>query len=134
MGQHRNILFVKQKLLNGLSTLNSGNLKSPRTLTCLSVWFGLEFNTDAISCAVACTQVEHHMQLCLAATIRFERLITIARSEPLLAEAASQLMHESWTNLVCHLANHSDLNCVDCGWHGELVATLIIMQACDAVS
>jgi len=74
------------------------------------------------------------MRLCLAATTGFDRLITIAASEPLLAEAASQLMHESQTSPVRHLANHSDLNCVDHGWRGELVAALIIMQARDAAS
>ncbi len=74
------------------------------------------------------------MRLCLAVTTGFERLITIAGSEPLLAEAASQLMHESRTNPVRHLANHSDLNCVDRGWRGELVAAMIIMQARDTAS
>jgi hypothetical protein len=72
------------------------------------------------------------MQPCLAATTGFETLITLAGSEPLLAEAASQIMHESLTNPVRHLADHSDLNCVDRGRRGELVAALIIMQARDA--
>jgi hypothetical protein len=74
------------------------------------------------------------MQLCLIATTRFERLITLARSEPLLAEAASELMRNTLMkmNLMRHLAQHSDLHCINCGWHRELVAALIIMQAHDA--
>jgi hypothetical protein len=72
------------------------------------------------------------MRLCLAVTIGFERLITLAGSEPLLAEAASQLMRDSRMNPVRHLADHSDLNCVDRGRRGELVAALIVMQARDA--
>jgi hypothetical protein len=41
-------------------------------------------------------------------------------------------MRDSLMNPVPHLAEHSDLNCVDRGRRGELVATLIIMQARDA--
>ena len=123
-------LFAKQKLLNGQSSLINGN--GPGSLACLSVRFALEFNADSISRDVTCIQVERHMRLCVAATTGFERLVTIAGSEPLLAEAASQLMRESLAKPVRHLANHSDLNCVDRGRRGELVAALIIMQARDA--
>ena len=123
--------FAKQKLLNGVSTLDG----SPsRSLACLCVRFALEFNADAMSREVACTQVEQHMRLCLAATAGFERLVTIAGSEPLLAEAASQL---TWGNLkkpVDHLANHLDLDCIDRGRRGELVAAMIVMQARDEAS
>jgi hypothetical protein len=74
------------------------------------------------------------MRLCLAATTGFERLITLAGSEPLLAEAASELIRHSLMNPVRHLADHSDLNCIDRGRRGELVASLIIMQARDAAA
>jgi hypothetical protein len=83
---------------------------------------------------VACKQVKRHMRLCLAATTVCETFITFSGSEPLLAEAASELMHDSMVNLVCHLANHSDLHCVDHGQRGELVAALILMQARDKAS
>ena len=53
-------------------------------------------------------------------------------SEPLLAEAAYKLMNGSGTNAVRHLAEHADLNCIDRGRRGELVAALLIMQAYDA--
>ncbi|KAM6489485.1 hypothetical protein JOM56_015042 [Amanita muscaria] len=125
--------FVKQKLLNGPSTLDVDN--APGILACLSVRFALEFNADWISSRVARTQVERHMRLCVAATPGLERLITLAGSEPLLAEAAYELMHPSignQANPVKYLAAHSDLNCVDRGQRGELVAALVIMQARDA--
>ena len=137
-GKRRNFSSAKQKLLNGpppLVITDSSNKRvanGPGTLACLSVRFALEFNADSISRAVACTQVERHMRLCLAATTGFERLITLAGSEPLLAEAASQLMRDSLINPVRHLAEHSDLNCIDRGRRGELVAALIVMQARDA--
>ena len=41
-------------------------------------------------------------------------------------------MNETQSSPVHYLENHSDLNGVDCGLRGELVATLLVMQACDA--
>jgi uncharacterized protein YwbE len=122
--------FAKQKLLDGGSELKQGD--GPGSLACLSVRFALEFDADSSSRDVACKQVERHMRLCLASTTGFERLIMLAGSEPFLAEAASQIMRLSGVNPVHHLANHSDLHCVDRGRRGELVAALIIMQARDA--
>ena len=58
--------------------------------------------------------------------------MALAGSEPLLAEAAYELMKGTQLNPVRHLASHSDLNCVDRGRRGELVAALLIMRACDA--
>jgi hypothetical protein len=122
--------FAKSKLLDCRTSLIKGD--DSGSLACLSVRFALKFNADATSRDVTYTQVERHMRLCLAATTGFERLITIAGSEPLLAEAASQIMAGCLVNPVRLLANHSDLNCVDRGGRGELVAELIVMQARDA--
>jgi hypothetical protein len=92
--------FAKQKLSDGWFTLDAANLAG--SLACLCVRFGLEFNADENSRRVACTQVERHMRLCLVATTGFETLITIAGSEPLLAEAASQIMGGSLARPVHH--------------------------------
>jgi hypothetical protein len=124
------MLFAKEKLLIGRSRLVDGD--GPGSLACLSVRFALEFNADSISRDVTCKQVERHMRLCLAATTGFSRLITLAGSEPLLAEAAWQLMRDSSAKPVRHLAEHSDLHCIDRGRRGELVAALLVMQARDA--
>ena len=121
--------LAKAKLLDGPNTL--GNDRSG-SLACLSVRFALEFNMDGTAGDVARTQVERHMRLCLAATAGRDTLVTLAGSEPLLAEAAYELMKGTQSNPVHHLANHSDLNCVDRGRRGELVAALLIMRACDA--
>jgi hypothetical protein len=72
------------------------------------------------------------MRICLAATTGFKKLVTCSSSEPLLAEAAFRLMSATMSSPVKHLANHSNLYCVDRGRRGELVASLIIMQARDA--
>jgi hypothetical protein len=77
-------------------------------------------------------QVERHMRLCIAATSGLEKMITIPGSEPLLAEAAYELTKATETTAVCHLASHSDLNCIDRGQCGELVAALLIMQTYNA--
>jgi len=125
--------FATQKLLNGASTLH-GDKTGSGVLACLCVRFALEFNADPSSREVACTQVERHMRLCLAATAGFERLITIAGSEPLLAEAASRLTGGDLKKPVDHLASVLDLDCIDRGRRGELVATMMIMQARDEAS
>ena len=108
LGHENELLeFVKRKLLDGKLQLERGD--SPGSLACLSVRFALEFNAGPKFHDVACKQIERHMRLCLAATTGCEK-------EPLLAEAASEIMHDSMTNPVRHLANHSDLNCVDRAW------------------
>jgi hypothetical protein len=124
--------LAKAKLLdsNGPNAL-AKNARSG-SLACLSVRFALEFNMDGTAGDVARTQVERHMRLCLAATAQSDTLVTLSGSEPLLAEAAYELMNATQSNPVHHLAKHSDLNCVDRGRRGELVAALLIMRACDA--
>ena len=122
--------YAKQKVLNGPSELRNGNWAG--SLACLSIRFALEFNMDETARDVIYAQVEGHMRLCIAATAELKKLITIPGSEPLLAEAAYDLMKGTGTNAVCHLAGHPDLNCIDRGRRGELVATLLIMQAYDA--
>jgi hypothetical protein len=120
--------LAKQKLLGGqIEPTDAG------TLACLSVRFALEFNF-AIGDArrVARDQIDHHMRLCVAATTGLKTLVTVAGSEPFLAEAAYQLQDLSKTNPVRDLASHRDLNYVDHGLRGELVAAFLIMQARDA--
>ena len=130
--QEELVHFAKQKLLNGPQTLKDSDPLG--VLACLSVRFALEFNADPISRDISCKQVERHMRLCVSVTTGFERLVTFAGSEPLLAEAACHLLRESSTKPASRLANHSNLHCIDRGSRGELVAALIIMQARDAAS
>jgi hypothetical protein len=121
--------FVKLKLLDGKLELEKKD--DSGSLTCLFVQFSLEFNMASNFCEMACKQVERHMRLCLVVTTGCKTLITFSGSKPLLAKVASQLMRQSMVNPVCHLANHSDLHCVDRGQRGELVVVLILMQARD---
>jgi len=118
--------FAKEKLLDGSLALTEHDRLG--SLACLSVRFALEFNMDGTARDVICAQIERHMRLCIAATARLEKLVTLAGSEPLLAEAAYELMEGSE---VRYLADHSDLGCIDRGRRGELVAALLIMRAYD---
>ena len=124
------MLFAKRKLLNGKSTLDRAD--EAGSFACLSARFTLEFNTGPVSYAVALTQAERHMRLILQADAAFENVVTSVGSEPLLAEAASELFKQSLANPVHHLAYHPDLSSVDRGRPGEMVAALIVMQARDA--
>ncbi|KAI0299888.1 hypothetical protein BC826DRAFT_716613 [Russula brevipes] len=123
------MIFAEQKLLNNKPILDD----KAASLACLCVRFALEFGTNPNerTRATLHKQIEQHMRLCIAATTGFEEFVTIAGSEPLLAEAAFECTRASKVNPVHHLANHSDLYCVDRDRHGELVAALIIMQARD---
>jgi hypothetical protein len=127
--------FAKMKLLNAHRQLTGDAVTGPGCLACLSVRFALEFdlaNGDARS--VARGHVERHMRLCVAATTGLETLITVAGSEPLLAEAARDILDLTKRRPVRLLADNSDLNCIDRGMRGELVAALLIMRARDASS
>ena len=121
--------LAKAKLLDGPLTLEKNRSGS---LACLSVRFALEFTMTGTAGDIARTQVERHMRLCLGTTDGRDTLVTIAGSEPLLAEAAYELMKGTESNPVHYLAHHPDLRCVDRGRRGELIAALLIMRACDA--
>ena len=115
--------FAKAKLLCGPMTL-ADNYR-PGSLACLSVRFALEFSMDEKAREVVCEQIERHMRPCIAATARLETLVTGAGSEPLLAEAAYELikfnrksaaqylvrseLHQPWAawRTSCGLANHA---------------------------
>ena len=121
--------FARRKLLCGEYALRRDN--GPGILACLAVRFALMLNSDRASRAIACQQVERHMRLCLAASDGFEKLVTISPSEPLLAEAAHDLLQHTLMDPIDHLAQHSDLDCIDLGRRGELVAAFILMRARD---
>jgi hypothetical protein len=127
--------FAKIKLLNGRYQLTDKTWYGPGALACLSVRFALEFdlsNGDARN--VASEHIERHMRLCVVATTGLETLITVTGSEPLLAEAARQVLDSTEMRPVRLLAQNSDLNCIDRGMRGELIAALLIMRARDASS
>jgi hypothetical protein len=121
--------LAKATLLDGPVKLD--DVKGLGSLACLSVRFALDFDlADKSGRDVALSLVEHHMRLCVAASIGFEKVITMAGSEPYLAEAARELMSD--VGAVRLLADNSSLNWIDLGRRGELIAALLVTRARDA--
>jgi hypothetical protein len=84
--------FAKQKLLDGQSELTALNGPGSLESGLLSVRFALEFDlADGDSRTVARKQIVR-LYDCVAATTGFETLVTIARTELLLAQTAQELM------------------------------------------
>ena len=75
--------------------------------------------------------VEHHMQRYFWDGPRFSRLSTISGPEPFLAKAGAELIDRSQRTAVQLLVAHIDLDWIDRERRGELVASLLIMQARD---
>jgi len=122
--------FAKSKLLY----TSSSEMSSAGILACLSVRFALEFDLSAAHArSHEDNQVEAHLRLCLRASRGFGRLLTTAVSEPYLAKAAAQLIPSAYhTGTPAEvLATHEWLGCIDCGQRGELIASLLVMQARD---
>ena len=95
----------------------------------------MEFDLSCPSTrSVQATQVERHLRICLGASPGLDCLLTVAGSEPFLAKAAQELIDLSQQSAAELLAHHKELNCIDRGQRGELVALLLIMQARDMAS
>ena len=129
--------FAVQKLLGGFN--NIGDPNSPgyldRTIACLSVRVPLDFNFSHPNARhIVAKQIEGHLRLCTIATSGMELFLTTIGSEPLLAEAAFDVMSKSMKSPIDHLSNHMDNNCVIYGERGELVAALLVMQARGALT
>ena len=69
------------------------NLTAIEKMACMSVRIPLEFNMRTLhSHDMERTFVEKHMRVCLSVDPGFETALTIAPSEPVLAEASYLLM------------------------------------------
>lgn len=105
-------------------------------LACIAVRLGVDFrgrNWEEQEPERA--QVERHMRLCLTADSTFSTVVTIAPSEPLLAEAAFLLSTDKnikKTSLPNALLAHIDSSYLAMGDRGELVAALLVLLARDA--
>jgi hypothetical protein len=124
--------LAQMKLLHCDGPISKSKLNSAGILACLSVRFALEFDLSCPSTrSVQATQVERHLRICLAASPGLDCLLTVAGSEPFLAKAAEEILDLSGKSAAELLAHHKELNCIDRGQRGELVALLLIMQARD---
>ncbi|TFY74196.1 hypothetical protein EWM64_g9816 [Hericium alpestre] len=123
--------FAAQKLMG--TSRGFGVLSPAQELACLAVRLPLEFRATSWSTrSMEREQVERHMRICLAATAGFEEMVTVAASEPLLAEAAFITMRNKKMPAATALQNHLVSSNLSVGERGELIATLILLLARDA--
>ncbi|KAF8510465.1 hypothetical protein BU17DRAFT_55347 [Hysterangium stoloniferum] len=86
--------FAQLKLLNCEPSRVPFGLTKDQRLACLSVRLALEFNSTTFTGhRQEQEQVEGHMRVCLSVDESFESMKTVSPSEPILAEAAAQLMY-----------------------------------------
>ncbi|KIL63609.1 hypothetical protein M378DRAFT_164281 [Amanita muscaria Koide BX008] len=94
------VYYAAEKLLGGVAFPHTPEAKketftSEAKLACMAVRLALEFNaTTLASQNRERTQVEKHMRVCLVMNPGNEAAVTIAPSEPILAEAAYLLMQD----------------------------------------
>ena len=99
----------------------------------MAVRLALEFNaTTLVSQNRERTQVEKHMRVCLVMNPGFETAVTIAPSEPLLAEAAYLLMQDRKAfDLPRALLSELEGPGLDKGNRGELICLVLLLAARD---
>ncbi|KAI0261148.1 hypothetical protein BC834DRAFT_490945 [Gloeopeniophorella convolvens] len=126
LGGRFTVAQIMRQQLGGLPTIGDCVLAS------VAIRFALEFNpTTAWQRHSVLKLVERHMRLCISATSGFEALSTTSSSEPILAEAALEILSETHESPVRHLAGRLDVPFIDRGNRGELAALLILMAARD---
>ena len=129
MIQRTIVRFARIKLLGGRKVENAD-----QRLACLAVRLALSFQaSNWLQTAAERRQVERHMRICLGASTGKHSMITIAASEPLLAEAAVTVMGTDAAWRVAEaLLEHIDSSYISLGDRGEVVASAILMEARDA--
>ena len=111
------------------------NLTDIEKMACMSVRIPLEFNTRTLrSQEMEQTLVEKHMRVCLSVDPGFETAVTVAPSEPILAEASYLLMRSPEFDLPRSLLAELERPGLDKGNRGELIVMILCLQARDAAA
>jgi hypothetical protein len=102
----------------------------------MAVRLALEFNATVLeSQNRERTQIEKYMRVCLMMNPGFETVVTIAPSEPLLAEAACLLMQDHKTfHLPRALLSEFERPGLDKGDRGELICLVLLLMARDVAA
>jgi hypothetical protein len=101
----------------------------------MSVRIPLEFNARTLrSRQLEKTLIEKHMHVCLSVDAGFETAITVAPSEPILAEASYLLMRSPAFDLPRWLLAELEHPGLDKGSRGELIIMTLCLQARDAAA
>ena len=121
------------KLGMNFNLLFSESITQGVWLACMAVRLALEFNATTLeSQDRERTQIEKHMRVCLVVNPGFETAITVASSEPILAEAACLLMCDRKAfDLPRALLHELERPGLDKGYRGELVCLVLLLIARD---
>ncbi|KIL68319.1 hypothetical protein M378DRAFT_158863 [Amanita muscaria Koide BX008] len=132
------VYYAAEKLLGGVAFPHTPKAKketftSEAKLACMAVRLALEFNaTTLASQNRERTQVEKHMRVCLVMSPGFEAAVTVAPSEPILAEAAYLLMQDREAfDLPGVLLDELQRPGLDKGDRGELICLVLLLIARD---
>ncbi|KAM6501286.1 hypothetical protein JOM56_004300 [Amanita muscaria] len=130
--------YAAEKLLGGVAFPHTPEAKketftSEAKLGKLSIVVLRKFNaTTLASQNRERTQVEKHMRVCLVMNTEFETAVTIAPSEPILAEAAYLLMEDREVfDLPRALLDELQRPGLDKGDRGELICLVLLLIARD---
>jgi hypothetical protein len=102
----------------------------------MAVRIALEFNATTLASQIKeRAQVEKHMRVCLLVNQGFETAVTVAASEPLLAEGAFLIMRQRAAfNLPMTLLKELEGPGLDKGDRGELICLVLLILARDLVA
>ncbi|KAH7921876.1 hypothetical protein BV22DRAFT_1131921 [Leucogyrophana mollusca] len=125
--------FAAAKLLGGHEYTGATNLTNSQKLACLSQRLPIEFiSTTYAHYAEEMKQVEGHMRVCLRVSPRFESMMTVSPSEPLLSEAAYWVMQNKHFDPPRTLQTVLEGFSIHKGDRGELLVMLLLTLARDA--
>ncbi|KAF8346723.1 hypothetical protein F5887DRAFT_1073392 [Amanita rubescens] len=133
-GEARNEIvdFAASKLICGQSGNIPTGLDDDQKLACMAVRLALEFNSTTLkSRQREHLQVAKHMRICIKVNDGFETIVSVAASEPILAEGARRLMSNPKFNLPASLLRELQTPGLDKGTRGELVCLVLLLLACD---
>jgi hypothetical protein len=98
----------------------------------MAIRLALEFNsTTSKSQQRERLQVAKHMRICIKVNDGFETIVSVASSEPIMAEGASYLMSHTKFNLPTSLLRELQTPGLDKSSRGELICLVLLLLACD---
>jgi hypothetical protein len=132
------IMFAGEKLLCKPFSSSDDFVRSltdDEKMACMSVRIPLEFNARTLrSQEREMILVEKHMRVCLSVDAGFETAVTVAPSEPILAEASYLVMRNPAFDLPRHLLAELERPGLDKGSRGEVIVATLCLEARDAAA
>ena len=116
--------------MNKLAACNAGKYEANSFLAALSVRLMLEFEPQRIRATeVENLMVAGHLRVANVIPDHHKYVISSTLSEPIIAEAAAQVLHGQ--NMILLLAQNMSKRLIEKGQRGELVARLLLTLAHD---